>query len=129
MPQTPLSPRKLYRLEESRRILASVSLATKFPRLKSLKVDLQYLNAEGLRGSQIKYTVNLDNAKSAFCFECSNKECVRGDFDLSEILAKAITGRNQTAEGELRCHGWRDKDSIKKTYCRNILRYKLALSF
>ena len=130
MPRHKIGARAKFRLKESQRVTDSATLADKFPRLKSLKVDLEFFTADGAtRSSQIKYVVNLAHAKSVFRFDCLNKECVRGDFDLSEVLAKAVAGRHTLESGELRCSGWRNKDEIKKVYCRNILRYKLRLGY
>jgi hypothetical protein len=119
-----------YRQQEGLRIKDSASLADKFRQLKSLTVDLMYYDTEGVtKTSEIKYTVNLANAKSVFCFNCPNSECVRGDFDLSEDLARAITERRTTATGEMACQGWRSKTTIETLRCRNILRYKLSLAY
>ena len=119
-----------YRLQEGLRIKDSVSLADKFRQLKSLTVDLMYYDPEGIsKTSEIKYSVNLANAKSVFCFNCPNSECVRGDFDLSEALATAITERQTNATGEMACQGWRSKTTIETLRCRNILRYKLSLAY
>src|ERR1700704_3137187 len=104
-----------FRKEESRRILESSSLAASFPNLKSLKVDLSFCTPDGAtRSSQVKYAVNLTHAKSVFRFDCLNNECVRGDFDLSEVLAQAVAARESTVVGEMCCHGWRSKDTIKE---------------
>ena len=119
-----------YRQQEGLRIKDSASLADKFRQLKSLTVDLMYYDPEGIsKTSEIKYTVNLANAKSVFCFNCPNSECVRGDFDLSEELARAITGRQTNVAGEMACQGWRSKTTIETLRCRNILRYKLSLAY
>jgi hypothetical protein len=125
-----IGPRAEFRKQESQRILESGSISAAFPKLKSLKVDLTFHPPNGVaRSSQIKYVVNLEHAKSLFRFDCLNMECVRGDFDLSETLAEAIAAHRTTAIGEMRCHGWRNKDSIETIYCRNILRYKLSLGY
>jgi hypothetical protein len=130
MPRHKIGARAKFRLEESERIKDSATLAVKFPRLKSLRVDLEYYTADGTtRSSQIKYLVNLAHAKSVFRFDCLNKECVRGDFDLSEVLTEAVAARRTSAIGEMRCQGWRNKDEIRKVYCRNLLRYKLRLGY
>ena len=119
-----------YRQQEGLRIKDSASLADKFRQLKSLTVDLMYYDPEGIsKTSEIKYTVNLANAKSVFCFNCPNSECVRGDFDLSEDLARAITRRQTNVTGEMSCQGWRSKTTIETLRCRNILRYKLSLAY
>jgi len=124
------SPRSEYLLAEKQRVNESPSLADKFQKLKSLTVDLGYYDQEGVtRNSQIKYTVNLEHAKSVFRFGCHNHECVRGDFDLSAVLAAAVSTRRTTATGEMRCAGWRSRATIDTVPCRNILRYKLTLGY
>jgi hypothetical protein len=124
------TPRSDYRQEEAKRTAASVSLAEKFRELKSLTVEFAYFSPEGVtRNSQIKYTVNPHHAKSVFRLDCFNSECVRGDFDLSEALARAVAARQTSVTGEMRCQGWLSKTTIDKTHCHNILRYKLSLEY
>src|SRR5438445_8130748 len=97
-----LNPRTEYRLRESQRIKDSASLEERFPRLRSLKVDLEYFDSEGVtRNGGMKYKANLQNAKSVFCFNCVNGECVGGDFDLSSELEKAVVARRKIAIGEM----------------------------
>lgn len=123
-------PRAEYRLQEEVRIKGSASLADQFKQLKALTVELGFYNPEGVtRTSQIKYSVNIANAKSAFSFSCPNNECVRGDFDLSDALAKAIATRKKSVSGELCCQGWRSKTAIDTLRCGNLLRYKLTLGY
>ena len=130
MPPHKLSARVEYRQKENQRVLNSASLAETFPKLKSLKVELEYFTPDGAnRSSHIKYSVNLDHAKSLFRFDCVNRECIRGDFDISEELAKAVKKRAKVVTGEMICNGWRNKESVKKMRCRNILRYKLSLGY
>ena len=91
-----------YRQQQGQRVRDSGSLADKFPELKSLTVELTYYDSEGVtRSSQIKYTVNLTNAKSLFRFDCQNDQCVRGDFDLSDELTSAVAGHLTTVTGEM----------------------------
>ena len=130
MPPPKISARARYRLKEGRRITKSPALVVKFPRLKFLKVDLEYYTPDGAtRSGRIKYAVNLAHAKSVFRFDCINKECVRGDFDLSEVLAQAVAARRTLAVGEMCCHGWRTRHDVRKVYCRNLLRYRLRLGY
>ena len=125
-----IGARAEYRQQEGQRILNSTSLANKFQQLKSLTVDLTYYDPEGVtKGSEIKYTVNLDNAKSVFRFDCQNGECIRGDFDLSAELTKAVDAHHSIATGEMCCQGWRSKATIDTVPCHNILRYKLSLGY
>jgi len=119
-----------HRAKQGQRVKESPRLAEKFQKLKSLTVNLEYRNPDSLtKTSQIKYTVNLDNARSVFRFNCPNTECVCGDFDLSDQLASAVTSHHTTADGELTCQGWRSKTTIDSVHCLNILRYKLTLAF
>jgi hypothetical protein len=101
-------------------------LAEQFPKLRSLTVTLEYRNAEAQsRRSQLKYTVNLANAKSVFRFACPNSECIRGDFDLSAELAAAVAKRRTKVVGELVCKG----TTIKRSRCGNTLNYTLLLGY
>jgi len=128
--QQRLGARAEYREQEGQRVKDSATLASRFAQLKSLTVDLAYYDPSGVnKGSEVKYRVNLDGAKSVFRFNCPNKECVRGDFDLSEELADAIATRQTAVSGERTCEGWRSKTTIDTVHCHNILRYKLALEY
>lgn len=124
------SPRSEYLQQQNQLVLGSPSLAEKFSKLKSLTVDLGYFGTEGIAcSSQIKYTVNLAHAKSIFRVGCHNQECVRGDFDLSEVIANAVTDKRTSVSGELCCQGWRNRAGIDTIPCHNLLRYKLTLSY
>ncbi len=119
-----------FRQQEGLRIKDSANLSDKYANLKALTVALAYYDPEGVtKTSEIKYKVNLANAKSVFCFNCPNSECVRGDFDLSADLAKAVAAGRTTVTGEMSCQGWRSKTTIETLRCRNILRYKLSLAY
>jgi len=130
MPPRKTSARAEYRLRESLRVNNSVSLAEKFPKLKSLMVDLAYFDTDGFtRSGGMKYKVNVQHAKSVFSFVCPSGECVGGDFDLSGAVTQAVTGRHKIAEGEIRCLGVRTRPKGDKTPCHNLLRYKLTLGY
>jgi hypothetical protein len=119
-----------YRQQESQRVKDSASLANTFRKLKSLTVGLAYYDPEGVnKTSEVKYTVNLNGAKSVFRFNCPNNECVRGDFDLTEQLADAVRAGRTTVSGEMVCQGWRSRTTIDTVHCHNVLRYKLTLTY
>jgi hypothetical protein len=124
------TPRADYRLAESLRTKASITLSEKFRGLKALTVEFAYFNPEGVtRNSAIKYTVNPDYAKSVFRLDCMNSECVGGDFDLSQAIAQAVDARQTTVNGEMCCQGWLSKTTIDRVHCHNIMRYKLSLEY
>jgi hypothetical protein len=119
-----------FRKAQTERVQNSASLASSFPQLKSLKVDLSFCTPDGgTRSSQVKYAVNLAHAKSVFQFDCLNNECVRGDFDLTDVLARAVADGKTNITGEMCCPGWRNKDSIEQTQCRRLLRYEFSLGW
>jgi hypothetical protein len=123
-------PRSEYLLQESLRVKASPSLAAAFPTLKSLTVDLDYRDPDRVgRSSQIKYTVKLDHAKSVFRIACPNTECIRGDFDLSAILAQAVAAGKTSVARELRCGGWRNRATIDTVPCGRLLSFTLTLGY
>lgn len=124
------SPRNDYLKEENLRVEASPRLIEKFPKLKSMTVDLGYHDPDRpARSNQIKYTVNLDSAKSVFRIGCQNPDCVRGDFDLSDTVAKAVRGKKITIKDEMTCKGWRNAASIDTVNCGRVLRYTLTLGY
>jgi hypothetical protein len=119
-----------YRNQEGERVKASPSLADKFQKLKSLIVKLGYYEPNGdAQNRNLKYTVNLDGAKSVFRFRCPNDECIRGDFDLTNELASAVAKRLTKVSGELSCQGWQNKTTIDTVRCHNVLRYELKLAY
>lgn len=131
VPKTPkANPRKEFRIRENQRVQESVSLAEKFPKLHSMSVELAYFTLGTSNPSgQLRYTANVANAKSVFRLDCSNHECVQGDFDLSDVLAEAITKKQKTLIGEATCKGWRRTDAINSIRCNTILRYKFTLGY
>jgi hypothetical protein len=125
-----IGARAEYLIGEKERIKASLSLAEKFPGLKSLSVTLTYFAPGGLtRHSGLKCSFNLAHARSLLRFDCPNNECVGGNFDLTAELARAVAERRGVVSGETRCEGWQSKTTIDQVYCGHILRYKLVLRF
>ena len=130
LPPRKVNPRAEYRRREIQRVNDSVSLAEKFPRLESLTVNLTYFDADGLtKTGEVRYKVNVQHAKSVFSFVCPSFECMGGDFDLSEAVAHAVTGRRKIAEGEIRCQGFHTRPKEAKAPCQNLLHYKLTLGY
>ena len=124
------SPRQEYRLKQRERIEASPLMAEKFPRLKALRVALEFFDSTGsTKQGEMKCKLNVALAKSALWFGCPGVECICGDFDLSEALAQAVAGRRKVAAGELRCQGRRKRGDREPVACGTLLRYKLNLNY
>jgi hypothetical protein len=123
-------PRFDYREQESQRVKESPTIASQFPELKSLVVDLGYFGPTGTsKNSQIKFTPNLERAHTVFRIDCPNNGCIGGDFDLSEELAKAVAAHRTKVEGRVCCEGWQNKTTIDTVHCHNVLRYTLNLTY
>jgi hypothetical protein len=130
MYQQRIGVRAQYRQQQTQRVKDSATLSDRFKKLKSLTIELEFYDPEGVtRSSQIKYMVNLENAKSVLRFNCPNNECVRGDFDLTDELAEAVAKRRTDVTGELVCQGWRSRATVRSVRCHNILRYRLRLKY
>lgn len=124
------NPRQEYRLKQRERIETSPLMGEKFPRLKGLRVTLEFFDVTGsTRQGGLKCKLNVDHAKSALWFACPGVECACGDFDLSEVLATAVADRSKVAMGELRCHGTRKRGDREPVACGTLLRYKLNLNY
>src|ERR1043166_8086950 len=125
-----LSPRNEYREQEGLRLQGSPTLARKFKALKSLTARVQFFNARGVpKTGEMKCQYNLETAKSFLRFDCPNPECVGGDFELTELLAAAVSKRRTTISGELPCKGWRDKSAIGTIHCDSKMHYKIPLAY
>jgi hypothetical protein len=124
------NPRQEYRLKQRARIEASPVMAKKYPRLKTLRVMLEYFDAAGTtKNGELKCKLNVELARSALWFACPGVDCACGDFDLSAALAKAVAGRRKVATGELRCPGTRKRGDREPAACGTLLRYRLDLNY
>lgn len=105
-------------------------MAAKFPRLKGLRVTLEFFDASGsAKQGELKCKLNVEHAKSVLWFACPGVECACGDFNLSGVLAKAVAGRRKVATGDLRCQGTRKRGKLEPEACATMLRYKLNLNY
>src|SRR5207237_9419117 len=117
-------------LQEGQLFNRCMSRSEKFRDLSSLSAELVFYDAGSLsKKSELKCTYNLDHAKSVFYFKCPNDECIRGDFDLSEDLARAVAEHRTTVTGKSCCQGWLSKTTIDRVHCRSVLQYTLGLAY
>jgi hypothetical protein len=122
--------RVAYLREERERMDNAATLTATFKQLSSLTAELAFFGPDRrTQWSKVKYKVNLDHAKTVFRFDCPSRECVKGDFDLTEVLSKAIASRRKIVLGEVTCEGWRTKGNLGKVPCGHVLRYKLTLGY
>jgi hypothetical protein len=125
-----LGARDKYQERQGRRVKNAPTLSEKFPRLKSLIVDVRHFDSDAPGNSHpLKFEVNVQNAKSVLRFQCPNSDCIRGDFDLTDELAKAVKRHSNTVTGEMPCRGWFSKNTIGTVRCHNVLHYALRLGY
>ena len=126
----PHSPRADFRQRQKQRMDGAATLGAKFLELKSLTAEAEfYAEDDADRIGGIKYVINVEHASSVVCLDCPNRECVCGDFDLTEVLTAAVVGHRTSVVGAMRCRGWRDQGAIDKIKCGVILRYRLRLGY
>jgi hypothetical protein len=124
------NPRQEYRLKQREQIESSPLMIKRFPTLKGLKVMLEFFDSGGTtKHGEMKCKLNVEHARSELWFACPGVECVCGDFDLSEALAKAVAGRSKVATGELRCQGKRKRGEQEPVVCGTLLHYKFNLNY
>jgi len=122
--------RATYQERQGRRVKEALTLAQEFPRLKSLTVNIRHLDSDSPDNAHpLRFAVNIQHAKAVLRFHCPNNECIRGDFDLTGELAKAVKRRCATVTGEMPCPGWLSKDTIGTLRCHNVLNYTLHLDY
>jgi hypothetical protein len=124
------NPRVEHRQAQRLRVDEAVSLADKYPHLKTLKVALEFVDREGMtKTTEMKYSANPEHAKSVLVFVCPVSECCGGDFDLTAKLAEAVSERRTKVTGETPCLGSYKKASGQVSPCRSVLRYTLNLVY
>lgn len=124
------NPRQQHRLMQRQQAETAPLLADQFPRLKALKVTLQYYDAAGMtKNGEMKCKLNVQHAKSTLWFACPVGDCECGDFDLSQVVASAVQGRRKVVTGEVRCLGTRKRADHAQVPCHTLLRYKLNMNY
>src|SRR5664279_652743 len=119
-----------HRQAQRQRVDEAVSLAEKYPQLKTLKVALEFVDREGMtKTTEMKYSANPEHAKSVLVFVCPISECCGGDFDLTAKLAETVSKRRTKVAGEMPCLGSYKKASGEVAPCRSVLRYALNLVY
>ena len=124
------NPRAEHRQAQRQRVDEAVRLAEKYPQLKTLKVALEFVDREGMtKTTEMKYSANLEHAKSVVVFVCPISACCGGDFDLTAKLAEAVSKRRTKVAGEMPCLGSHKRASGQVAPCRSLLRYTLNLVY
>lgn len=117
------------RLREHERINNAPTLVQQFPKLKSLSAVLGYFDTgRNTPAGELRYRANVQHARAILTFNCPNATCRGGGFDLSSVLATAVTQKRRSAQGEMQCQGTRTIAKLQKP-CQHVLQYKLTLAY
>ena len=120
--------RKEHRQRAFRRVEKSASLASTYPNLKALTVDLLYFDREIVSwGHGLRYRANMETAKSMLHFNCPSTLCNGGGFDLSKDLGSAVLEHRKIVDGKVHCRGSRDQETGKTAPCQSVLHFKMQL--
>jgi hypothetical protein len=115
---------------QGRRVKEALTLCERFPRLKSLTVNIRYHDPDAPDSShRLKFAVNVQHAKSVLLFRCPNAECFLGGFVLSGELTRAVRQHRSTVTGEMPCPGWLSRNTVGRVRCRCALQYSLQLGY
>jgi hypothetical protein len=126
----PKNPRAEHRQAQRLRMDEAMRMAEKYPHLKTLKLALEFVDREGMtKTTEMKYSANLEHAKSVVVFACPISQCWGGDFDMTARLAEAVLKRRTKVAGEMHCMGSYKKASGQVAPCRSLLRYTLNLAY
>lgn len=118
------------RTRERERITNSPTLAEKYRNLKSLQIVLEYFDRQRTAAAgELRYRANVQHAKSIVHFACPNSSCKGGGFDLSDVIAAAITKKRKSAEGDLCCAGTLTFASKKEAQCQHLVRYRFTFGY
>ncbi|MBI1176893.1 hypothetical protein GC207_05585 [bacterium] len=119
-----------YRQAQLQRAARSATLAEKFAGLTALTINVSYLAPDGSpRNRNVKHTVNVERAPSEFHLTCLNHECIEGDYDLTELLNRAVTNRDKQVTATMCCQGWQDRLSIDRRRCGQQIALTMNLDY
>jgi hypothetical protein len=92
------------RVERKRRKIDAGFMASLFPGVESISINMVYSQKEILQS--LPRTVNFFPTSSAlFRVDCLSKECIEGGFDFTRIINSMIGNHKITSKGELGCEG------------------------
>ena len=92
------------RLERKQRKIDAGFMASLFPEVESISINMVYSQKEILQS--LPRTVNFFPTSSAlFRVDCLSKECIEGGFDFTRIINSMVEKRKIKSRGELGCEG------------------------
>lgn len=93
----------------------SPQISITFPEVKEISIYLKFNYDEYIKSETTKIFLSSDRA--FFAFECVNKDCIHGGFNLSNEIYAMVKLKINKKDGKLICDGYQDYERfLSKNY-------------
>jgi len=102
-----------------------------YPEVQEIIINLTYNYDEYECSNQEETKIFTPDHKAFFKFECKNKDCIYGGFNISNEIFNLINSKQESQEGKLICNGYQDYESFvtKNYHCYCELDYKIVIKY
>jgi hypothetical protein len=105
-------------------------LEAEHPAVEEIRVDLEFTDPSGFRQPLRQPTRLFTSRERAFFeFECPDRECISGGFNLSSTVRDAVNSRLPDATGQVDCQGWLDRERIRKHRCFLRCKFQINITY
>ena len=98
------------------RMMNALYMKEIYPKVKSIKIKAVFTDPDDNNKFEKEYSWDSE-IKALFEIDCPYRECVRGGFDISNLIKQAVESDQNKISGEFTCQGWQDKNRINKHRC------------
>ena len=100
-----------------------------FPTVRKIAIQVTFTDADQASDMSWREYTLTPEAEHPVKFDCPERDCVSGGFDLSEAMAKAVAESQSVTEGRLNCPGWVEISGGGKGRCLVGLHYRLKIDY
>lgn len=109
---------------------AAPTIAERYPNVAALTIEMVFHDDSGTAEIDTRTQhYPISQAKTIIRIKCPNYECVRGGFDLTNVVASMINSGERSEEGRLECQGWQDQERVGQYHCLTDLVYKITVEY
>jgi hypothetical protein len=124
-------PKKIDIYEEQRRayLMAydhALIMQESFPSIAALSINMDFENPDWGGNPSPRQQHYNPKDKAFFEIQCPFRECVKGGFDLTGVVAKLVIDRLEETSGTFTCQGWQDRERIGRHQCLLRIKYKIT---
>jgi hypothetical protein len=117
------SEKNAARMEKRQQRLESGLISEHFPKVSSIVIDVTNSNGK-INPITVLRTLNFwPNSYAYFNIECLSYGCLKGGFDLSQVITMMIKSHKDSGEGELVCGG------NNLSYGHSNIHYKVNIKY